>query len=138
MELKTLNIVVSTGRSKELLGRELTIKELEEMDEDKIQEYYDIYEANYANKINNSINGSIISFYSFMITKIVQIDDVVKLQEDLNDSYILKHELAIITGRLSRVFGKIWALAEISLTTFRHISRGVAITEVVHEIENKS
>jgi hypothetical protein len=43
-EYHTLNVVISTGRSKELLGRNMTIKELEEITSNKIDVYYKIYE----------------------------------------------------------------------------------------------
>jgi hypothetical protein len=64
-EYQTLNIVISTGRSKELLGRNVTIKELDEMTSDKIEVYYKIYELNYANKVSSCLNGTII--YSYML-----------------------------------------------------------------------
>ena len=120
-EYQTLNIVISTGRSKELLGRNVTIKELDEMASDQIEAYYKIYELNYANKVSSCLNGTIINLYSYAVNKVVPIDDIEKLQEDLNNSYILNNELRNITGGLARVGGKIWSLVELSLTTFKHI-----------------
>ena len=120
-EYQTLNIVISSGRSKELLGRNVTLKELDEMSSDKIEVYYKIYELNYANKVSSCLNGTIINLYSYAINKVVPIDDIEKLQEDLNNSYILNNELRNITGGLARVGGKIWSLVELSLTTFKHI-----------------
>jgi len=120
-EYQALNFVISTGRSKELLGRNVTIKELDEMSTEQIEVYHKIYELNYSEKVSSSLNGAIISLYSYAINKVVPIDDVEKLQADLIDSYILKHELKNITGGLARVGGKLWALAELGLTTTKHI-----------------
>ncbi len=76
---------------------------------------------NYANKVCGYLNGTIISLYSYGINKVVAIDDIEKLQEDLNNSYILNNELRNITGGLSRVGGKLWSLVELGLTTLKHI-----------------
>jgi hypothetical protein len=78
-EYHTLNIVISTGRAKELLGCNMTVKELEELTSDKIDVYYRIYELNYANKVSSCL-------YSYAINKVLPIDDIEKLQEDLNSS----------------------------------------------------
>lgn len=121
-EYQTLNTVISTGQSKELLGKSITTKALDEMTGDEIEAYYKIYELNYANKVSCYLNSTIISLYSYAINKVVPIDDIEKLQEDLNNSYILNNELRNITGGLARVGGKLWSLVELSLTTLKHVS----------------
>lgn len=131
-EYQALNIVISTGQSRELLGRNVTSKDLGEMTSDEITAYYKIYELNYANKVSNYLNGTIIRLYSYAVDKVVPIDDIEKLQEDLNSSYILNNELRNITGGLARVGGKIWSLVELSLTTFKHIR--LSIPEVKSDV----
>ena len=121
MEKQTLHILVSTGQAKELLGKNITDKQLNEMDEEEIEAYYKIYELNYSNKVSNSLNNTIFSLYSYAINKVVEIDDIEKLQEDLNSSYILSHELRNISGGIARFSGKLWSLLELSLTTLKHI-----------------
>ena len=120
-EYNTLNIVISTGRSKELLGRIVTVKELEEMSGDELEAYYKIYELNYAEKVSSSLNNAILDLYSYAVNKFVPIDDVETLRSDLHKSYILNNELKNFTGGLARVGGKIWSLVEITLTTVKHI-----------------
>ena len=44
---KTLYVVISTGRAKELLGTNLTVEKLDEMSDEEIEAYYNIYELNY-------------------------------------------------------------------------------------------
>jgi len=39
-ECQALDIVISTGCSKELLGRNVTIKELDEMSSEQIEDYH--------------------------------------------------------------------------------------------------
>jgi hypothetical protein len=120
-EYNTLNIVVSTGRSKELLGRNITVKDLDEMPSEELEAYYKIYELNYSEKVSSSLNNAILDLYSYAVNKIVAIDDVEKLREDLQKSYILTNELKNITGGLARIGGKLWSLVEITLTTVKHI-----------------
>jgi len=92
-EYQALNIVISTGRFKELFGRNVTIKGFAEISSEQIEVYHSIYDLNYFEKVRSSLNGAIISLYSYAINKVIPIDDVEKLQADLIDSYILKHEL---------------------------------------------
>jgi len=120
-EYQALNIIISTGQSKELLGRNVPIKDLNEMTDEQIAAYYKIYELNYSNKVSNGLSGIIISVYSYAINKVVSIDDIEQLQTDLNNSYILSNELKNVTGGLARIGGKIWALVELGLTTVKHI-----------------
>ena len=88
---------------------------------EQIEVYHKIYELNYSEKVSSSLNGAIISLYSYAVNKVVPIDDVEQLQADLNNSYILSHELKNLTGGLARVGGKIWSLVELGLTTMKHI-----------------
>jgi len=66
-ECQALNIVISTGRSKELLGRNVTIKESDEMSSEQIEVYHKIYELNYCEKVSSSLNGAIICLYTYAI-----------------------------------------------------------------------
>lgn len=120
-EYQALNIIVSTGRSKELLGKVLTTKDLEEMNWDEVEVYYKIYELNYSEKVSSSLSNGLIKLYSCLVNRILPIDDVDQLREDLNNSYILNHEIKNITGCFVHVGGKIWSLVELGLTTAKHI-----------------
>jgi len=124
-EYQALNIIISTGRSKELLGRNVPIKDLDEMTDEQIAAYYKIYELNYADKVSSSLSGA----YSYVINKVIPIDNVEKLQADLNNSYILSNELKNATGGLARIGGKVWALVELGLTTVKHIKIKTFVNE---------
>jgi hypothetical protein len=130
-EYNTLNIIVSTGRSIELLGRNVTVKELDDMNSDELEAYYKIYELNYSEKVSSSLNSAILDLYSYAINRVVPIDDVEKLRDDLRKSYILNNELKNITGGLARIGGKLWSLVEITLTTVKHIRPKTEAGEVL-------
>ena len=120
-QYQTLNIIISSGRSKEFLGRDVTLKDLDVMDEDKLEAYYKIYELNYANKIGENIVSGIIAAYSKIVNKVLPIDDVEKLQEDLNNDYILTSELKNITGTIAATCGKLMSVFSLSFITLKHI-----------------
>ena len=48
---KTLYVVISTGRARELLGKNLTVKKLAETSDEEVEAYYNIYELNYTNEL---------------------------------------------------------------------------------------
>jgi hypothetical protein len=120
-QYQTLNVIISSGNAKEFLGREVSLKELESMDNDKLEAYYKIYELNYANKIGESVITSMITIYSKVINKVLPIDNIQQLQEDLNNDYVLTSELKNITGIIAATCGKLMSLFSLSFHTFNHI-----------------
>ena len=117
---QSLNIIISSGRAKEFLGRDITLKQLDSMGDDSLDAYYKIYELNYANKIGENIVSSIIGLYSSVVNKVLPIDDVNQLQRDLRDDYILTNELKNLTGGIAASWGKIMSLFTLSFITLKH------------------
>ena len=120
-EYQTLHIIISSGRSTEFLGRNITLKDLEAMDQGTIEAYHKIYGLNYANKINENIISSVIGAYAKVVNRVLPIDDVQKLEQDLNNDYILTSELKNITGSIAATCGKFMSLFSLSFITFKHI-----------------
>ena len=120
-EYQTLNVIISSGRSREFLGRDISVKDLDVMDRDKVEAYYKIYELNYANKINENIISSIIGAYAKAVNRVLPIDDVRELERDLNNDYILTNELKNITGSVAATCGKFMSVFSLSFITFKHI-----------------
>jgi hypothetical protein len=104
---QTLSIIISSGRSKEFLGRNVSLKDLESMTGDEIEAFFKIYELNYADKINNSLINGMLGIYSKVLNRVLPIDNVEQLKEDLNDDYILTSELKNITGSIAATCEKI-------------------------------
>ena len=120
-EYQTLNIIISSGRSRDLLGKDITVKDLDAMDQDTIKAYYKISELNYSSKISEGIVSSIIGAYAKVVNKVLPIDDVQKFEQDLNNDYILTSELKNVAGSLSTAYGKFMSLFSLSFITFKHI-----------------
>ena len=137
-EYQALNVIVSTGRSQELLGKVITVKDLESMSLEEIETYYKIYELNYCEKVSSSLNNALIKLYASLVNRVLPIDNVDQLREDLNNSYILNNELKNITGSFIHVGGKIWSLVELGLTTAKHITVSSNELYKEHCNDNKS
>ena len=122
-EYQTLNVIISTGQSKEYLGKTLSVKDLETMSSDQIEVFYRIYELTYANKIGENLVGTIINVYATVVNKVLPIDDVEKLQTDLNNDYILTTELKSLMGPVARTCGKLLSLFSLSFITLKHVKK---------------
>ena len=59
--------------------------------------------------------------YSRGVGKVVSIDNVKALQEELNKDYIINQELSTLAGGLALRFGRFLALANTALITAKHI-----------------
>ena len=59
--------------------------------------------------------------YSKAVGKLVSINDVKALQEELNKAYIFTQELSTLAGGLALRFGRFLALANTALITAKHI-----------------
>src|SRR5271155_730969 len=98
-QYQVLHDIISSGTSKQFLGRKVTLDDLDAMNEDRLLVNYKIYELNDADRIRDEfmISG-IISVYLEAINKVLPIDGVDELQDDLNNDYILTRDLKNITG----------------------------------------
>ena len=89
---KKLAILVSTGK------RNDQVKRLSDKD---VQKYSKRYEAYIGNKTTEALVDSFIMLYSKAVGKLVSIDDVKALQEELNKDYIITQELSTVAGGLA-------------------------------------
>jgi len=120
---ETLYIVISTGQSKKLLGKTITLDALNKMSDEEIEAYYKIYEVSYAQKINDNLIDAVYRMYAFVLNKYLSTDDTKKLVEDLQNNSILTSKLKSLTSGLAATFGKFVAIAELGTTTLKHIKR---------------
>ena len=74
------------------------VKRLSDKD---VQKYSRRYEAYIGNKTTESLIDSFIMLYSKGVGMVVSIDDVKKLQEELNKDYIINQELSTLAGGLA-------------------------------------
>ena len=116
-----LAVLVSTGKSKETIGVQLTHDQVKRLSDKDVQKYSKRYEAYIGNKTTESLIDSFIMLYSKGVGVVVSIDDVKKLQEELNNGYIISEELSTLAGGLALRFGRFLVLANTALITAKHI-----------------
>ena len=116
-----LAILVSTGKSKEAIGVQLTHDKVKRRSDKDVQKYSKRYEAYIGNKTTEALVDSFTMLNSKAVGKLVSIDDVKALQEELNKDYIITQELSTLAGGLALRFGRFLALANTALITAKHI-----------------
>ena len=85
-----------------------------------VQKYSKRYEAYISNKTTEALVDSFIMLYSKAVGKLVSIDDVKALQEELNKDYIITQELSTLARGLALRFGRFLALVNTALITAKH------------------
>ena len=103
-----LAVLVSTGKSKEAIGVQLTHDQVKGLSDKNVQKYSKRYEAYIGNKTTESLIDSFIMLYSKGVGMVVSIDDVKALQEKLNKDYIINQELSTLAGGLALPSADFW------------------------------
>ena len=116
-----LNILVSSGRSKEMVGKELTHEEVKKLSEAEVKKYHKRYEAALATKTTDAVAQSAMGLAAKLLGYAFPIDNIDDLQRDLQDDYLISQELKITCGWLSMKCGKLMALASGALHVVKHI-----------------
>ena len=109
-----LAILVSTGKSKEAIGVQLTHKQVKRLSDKDVEKYNKRQEAYIGSKTTESLIDSFLLLASKGLGMVVKVDDVDKLQQDLKNDYIINQEL-------SSLVGGIVLLANAALITTKHI-----------------
>ena len=116
-----LAVLVSTGKSKEAIGVQLSHEQVQRLSDKDVQKYCKRYEAYIGNKTTESLIDSAIMLFSKGVGMAVPIDDVKELQKELKNDYIIHQELSSLAGGLALRFGRLLALADTALITTKHI-----------------
>ena len=116
-----LAILVSTGKSKEAIGVQLTHDQIKRLSDKDVQKYSKRYEAYIGNKTTDSLIDSALMLLTKGVGLVVSIDDVNELQKELKNDYIINQELSSLAGGLALRCGRWLALANAALITTKHI-----------------
>lgn len=115
-----LEILVATGKTKDLLGKQITQLELDNMSEKEILKYYRVYQSALSVRINDTFGKMAVRSYVKVASWLLPIDSEDDLYHDLRNDYILVNEIDRWTGWLSLKMGSLMALASASLVTIGH------------------
>ena len=117
-----LEILVATGKTKDLIGKQLTFQELDYMSEKELMKFYAIYQQNMAARVNDAVSKLFISGYSKLVSYFLPIENKDKLYDDLRNDYVLMNEIDRWVGFFSIKAGSLMALGTTGLITFNNCS----------------
>ena len=116
-----LAILVSTGKTKEVVGVQLTHEQVKRLSDKEVENYHKRQEAYIGSKTTESLMDSILMLISKGLGMVVKVDDIEKLQQDLKNDYIINHELSSLAGGVALRCGRWLALANAALITTKHV-----------------
>ena len=116
-----LAILVSTGKSKEAIGVQLTHDQVKRLSDKDVQKYSKRYEAYIGTKTTDSLIDSALMLLTKEVGLVVSIDDVNELQKELKNDYITNQEMSSLAGGLALRCGRWLALVNAALITTKHV-----------------
>ena len=140
-ELKEkLILVVASGKSKQFLGKALTTKDIEELDDNQIQKFYARYEAVLGGMITKQLKHHICHAYSRFVSFICptlnfKIEDIAGLTTSLNDGPFIDLALSSLTCKLYHEYGHLLAPIEAAIITSGYVSSLDASTLDASELQ---
>jgi hypothetical protein len=84
-----LNVLVSSGKCKEMIGKALTHEEVKKLSEEEVKKYHKRCEAAMASKTTDAVAGSAIKLATKLLCFALPIDDVEQLQKDIANDYVI-------------------------------------------------
>ena len=117
-----LAILVSTGKSKEAIGVQLTHEQVKRLFVKDVEKYNKRQEAYTGSNTTESLIDSFLLLASKGLGLVVKVDDVKKLQQDLKNDYIINQELSSLAGGIALRCGRWLALANAALITTKYIN----------------
>ena len=116
-----LAVLVSTGKAKEAIGVQLTQDQVKRLSDKEVEKYNKRQEAYIGSKTTESLIDSFLMLFIKGLGMVVKIDNVEKLQQDLQNDFIINHELSSLSGGVALSCGCWLALANAALITAKHV-----------------
>ena len=116
-----LAVLVSTGKSKEAIGVQLTHEQLKRLTDKKVEKYYKRYETFVGSKTTESMVDSLLTLLTRGLQMVVEIDDIDAMKKELKEDFIINKEMTDFVGSLSLKYGKFLAPISAALITAKHI-----------------
>ena len=116
-----LSSIVAGGCSKQYLGRELQLSDIDDMSAEQINKLYCRYEARLGASMTKTLGNSFISLYVMGVSKYFNVVNPPKLIEDLEEDPFINHALTNVCCEMYYKYGMYLAPFTAMLTTARHI-----------------
>ena len=116
-----LAVLVSTGKSKEAIGLQLTHEQLKRLTDKEVEKYYKRYETFVGSKTTESMVDSLLTLLTRGLQMVIEIDDVDAMKKELKEDFIINKEMTDFVGSLSLKYGKFLAPISAAMITAKHI-----------------
>ena len=117
-----LAVLVSTGKSKEAIGVQLTHEQLKRLTDKEVEKYYKRYETFVGSKTTESMVDNLLTLVTRGLQMVIEIDDVDAMKKELKGDFIINKEMTDFVGGLSLKYGKFLAPISAALITAKHIN----------------
>ena len=131
-----LSTIVAGGKSKQYLGRELQMSDIDKMTTEQINKLYCKYEARLGASMTKTLGNSFINLYVMGVSKYFKVVDPPKLIQDLEEDPFVNNALNNTCCELYYRFGMYLAPFTAMLTTARHIEPFASKKDENCDIEN--
>jgi len=113
--------LITTGKSKLYLGKQLTVEEVQTFTLEEVEDYYARYQSALGAKMSKSIGKTLISIYTKAINHFFKVKDVEHLSEELNNDPIVSNTIGSISCELYYRFGNFLGPIAVGLISANHI-----------------
>ena len=115
-----LSALVAGGGSKQYLGKDLQLSDIDTMTSKQINKLYCRYEARLGTSMTKTLGNSFINLYVMGVSKYFNVSNPPKLIQDLEEDPFINHALISSCCELYYKFGMYLAPFTAMLTTVRH------------------
>jgi len=116
-----LSAIVAGGGSKQYLGRDLQLTDIDSMSNEEINKLYCRYEARLGASMTKTLGNSFINLYAMGVSRFFKVDDPPKLISELEEDPFINHALTSACCELYYRYGMYLAPLTAMLTTVKHI-----------------
>ena len=116
-----LSAIIAGGGSKQYLGRDLQLSDIDTMTSEQINKLYCRYEARLGASMTKTLGNSFISLYVMGVSKYFNVVNPPKLIQDLEEDPFINHALTSSCCELYYRYGMYLAPFTALLTTTKHI-----------------
>ena len=116
-----LSAIIAGGGSKQYLGKDLQMSDIDKMTPEQINKLYCRYEARLGASMTKTLGNSFINLYVMGVSKYFNVVDPPKLIQDLEEDPFINHALTSSCCELYYRYGMYLAPLTAMLTTARHI-----------------
>jgi len=112
--------VVASGKSKQYLGKSMSIEDAQKLTDEEIETLHDRYSSLLGSKLVKNLGQVIVKLYSNTVSKYLPVDEE-KLRHELEDNPLINNTLGSVCCNLYYKFGPLLAPVAVALITFNNL-----------------